>query len=61
MCRICAEVLDKLIQKGLVSKGNVLMCLDEIDKDIEKILLNTNQTELDMIIRHSKTRGKYDA
>jgi len=60
MCKICSTIIAKLLQKGLVSEGNVRMCLDEIDKDMEKLILNTNSIELDMIIRHDR-KGGYDA
>ena len=60
MCKICSTIIAKLLAKGLVSEGNVRMCLDEIDKDMEKLILNTNSVELDMIIRHDR-KGGYDA
>lgn len=60
MCRICCTILAKLLKKGLVSEGNVRMCLEEIEKDISRMESETNAVELDMIMRH-QAKGGYDA
>ncbi len=70
MCKICALVLKKLHTKGLISTGNINMCLDELEKEAAKAIANAeeaakslNSVEFDMIMRHqpNKNGGGYDA
>jgi hypothetical protein len=46
MCEICNLIIKRLVHKGLVSKGNVMMCQDEIVKELEIAAVQLSPEEI---------------
>lgn len=59
MCEICHLVLRKLIDRGLVSKGNVLEQQKEILRDMDKALSQLSNEDMKLIAK-AEQRG-FDA
>jgi hypothetical protein len=71
MCILCHGIVQKLLEHGLVSKGNVAMCAKETEDALLRSYAEFEATTRDMSteqiknmteqVKHPKHAGVYDA
>lgn len=52
MCRMCSLVIGRLLHKGLVSEGNVVMCYEEIHNELTIAAIQLTEEEMEQLGDH---------